>query len=311
MSDRDEATGQFAPAEPLTGIAGVEADAGYVQRPDPSASTEPAEAYGSDEASLRELALKKFGDEEDETVDRKIVYYETGEPVPENWAQTVEQAASDISNVHRWEKDVFDAEHSAKVAAEIDAKRAEKLKADPRSAEHYGIEAKADDALDGEATADEPYVAPTDGELHPEVAKALKHPQVRQAIEQELSTATQSREAYTAALENSRVHTVATLAEVVPHLIGLPPAQLEQGLATLAEVDPPAFNKAMNILGRANTIVQAQQQEHQRQTEAARQNFEAYAKSEDAKFRSMVDFTPAKSQEVGREMVAYASELGI
>jgi hypothetical protein len=73
---------------------------------------------------------------------------------------------------------------------------------------------------------------------------------VRQAIEAELTTANQTREAYTAGLEQARVTTLATLAEVVPHLAGLPPAQFEQGLALLAQADPPAFQKTMDILGR-------------------------------------------------------------
>ena len=318
--DRNEA-GQFSSAEPLYGLAGVEADAGYISRPD--ASAQEPETYGSDEESLRALALKKFGDRSNNLVKIEKVFTDTGEPVPENLAQTTEQAASDLSNLHQWQKTEFENDGILKIAKEVDKARAEKIKADPKNADHYGLDAaetlaraeEADGAgpkAESTSTDDtEPYVAPKDGELHPEVEKALKHPQVREALEQEFTKADSVREQYTTGLEQARIASLATLAEVVPHLAGLDPSRFEEGLAALSQVDPPAFQQAMNILGRTHQIVQAQQAAQQHQAEVARQNFDAYAKAEDAKFRSMVNMPPAKMAEVGTEMVAYASELGI
>ncbi|MGX1050560.1 hypothetical protein AB7M74_001495 [Bradyrhizobium japonicum] len=173
----------------------------------------------------------------------------------------------------------------------------------PALAEHYGVELEADKAPATEAAAEEPYVEPADGQLHPEVEKALKHPQVRQAIAEEFTKAEQVTKAYSDGLENARLHTLATLGEVVPHLLGLEPAQFEQGMELLAQVDPPAFQKAMNILARTHTIVQAQQQ-----ASIERQQIETWAKTEDARLKTMgIEIT----NQVAEEVADYAKSLGL
>src|SRR2546421_322222 len=96
-------SGQFAstPAEPLVGEEGVWADAGYVANP--TGKTAPPEEYGSDDDSLRELARQHDAKNElyQDPVKRPIVYLETGEEVPDNFAQTLEQAVADTTLVHR------------------------------------------------------------------------------------------------------------------------------------------------------------------------------------------------------------------
>ncbi|MBR0884825.1 hypothetical protein JQ608_49735, partial [Bradyrhizobium liaoningense] len=142
----------------------------------------------------------------------------------------------------------------------------------------------------------------------PEVEKALKHPQVRQAIAEEFTKAEQVTKAYSDGLENARLHTLATLGEVVPHLLGLEPAQFEQGMELLAQVDPPAFQKAMNILARTHTIVQAQQQAAQQRASVERQQIETWAKAEDVRLKTMgIEIT----NDVADEVADYAKSLGL
>ena len=99
---RDETTGQFVSKEHY-GTTGVEIDQGYIPRPDPEPAPVVAQPnldsddiFGSDDESLRELARKKYGDDATDVIERKLVMLDTGEPVPENWSQTVEQALTKV-----------------------------------------------------------------------------------------------------------------------------------------------------------------------------------------------------------------------
>ena len=247
----------------------------------------------------------------------------TGEPINDDLSKgpveslTVEQAAQLLTTYHD-NKAAFDAKSiSNDFAAEVDKMRADALKANPKLAEHYGIERPAVDDADAKPVADnarnDKAAEMSDGELDPELAESIrKHPQVRQMLENELSENHRVREAYSAGLENSRVHTLATLAEVVPHLAGLPPAQFEQGLAVLSQVDPPAFQQAMNILGRTHAIVQAQQQEQQYQAYQAHQQFEAqrqqFSKQADEAIGPM---TRADKMQMVDELTDYVGRYGV
>lgn len=310
--ERSADTGQFTPStDGLFGRDHELVQAGYKPMPDP----EREEEATFDTAREAADALNVPAEEPAEP----IIYYDkqTGEPTDPNEAITVEQAARDLTAYHDAKADDWSKSISADFAAEVDKMRADALKQNPKLAEHYGIEppaaevAKTDVEQVNKQNIAEVAAEPANDGLDPELSRALKHPQVRQAIEEQLGEAHKAREAYSSGLETTRVHTLATLAEVVPHLAGLSPQQFEQGLAVLAEVDPPRFQTAMNILGRAHTIAQAQQQDQQRQAYAAQQRFQEYGKAEDARFRAMVDSTPAKMQETVTEMAAYASELGI
>jgi hypothetical protein len=304
---RDEATGQLKSAEPLYGLAGVEADAGYIARADHVPAND-TDSYGSDEESLRALARKKWGDSPTETIDRKLIILDTGEPAPENWSQTVEQAATDLTNVHRWEKEIYDNEHLAKVAEDVDKARAEKIKGNPKPADHYGVELEANKAPAKEETAEEPYVEPADGQLHPEVEKALKHPQVRQAIAEEFSRAESVKAEYSQGLQIAHDFGQAAFMAIVPELQGLPPDQIEQGLQILAQVEPQRYQAAMETLQRVGALQQARAQQEQQRAAVERQQVETWAKAEDARLKTMgIEIT----NEVANEVADYAKSLGI
>ena len=144
-----------------------------------------------------------------------------------------------------------------------------------------------------------------------DVAEALAKPQVRAAVEAEFAEAGRQREAYVGGLEQARVAALATLGEVVPHLAGLPPAQFEQGLAVLSQIDPPAFEKAMNVLGRVHTITQAQQQAQQQQAHVQHQQFEATVTAEDARLTEMFGGDKASADAATDATIAYLTEHGI
>ena len=121
--------------------------------------------------------------------------------------------------------------------------------------------------------------------LAEETKAALRQPQVQAVSGSRPNESTRRSGRHTQpGLRMRASHRWRRLAEIVPHLANLPPAQFEQGLATLSQVDPPAFQKAMNVLGRTNQIVQAQQQAQQQNAQLARQHFERYSREQDVQF---------------------------
>ncbi|UGX98437.1 hypothetical protein G6321_00026285 [Bradyrhizobium barranii subsp. barranii] len=298
-----DSLGQFAGGEEKFGLQGVEADQGYTHVKTPAAPP----AADSAEA-VYEGYKRKRGDTDGQIVTRELIYADTGEKVEPNLAITPEQAHDALTQSVSFERAGRELLGIEQTRDQIDRARAEKINGDPKLAEHYGVELDADKAPAPEVAAEEPYVEPADGQLHPEVEKALKHPQVRQAIAEEFTKAEQVTKAYSDGLENARLHTLATLGEVVPHLLGLEPAQFEQGMELLAQVDPPAFQKAMSILARTHTIVQAQQQAAQQQASIERQQIETWAKAEDARLKTMgIEIT----NQVAEEVADYAKSLGL
>lgn len=298
-----DSSGQFTGSEEKFGIEGVEVDQGFTHVKTPAAP--PPD--DSPEAVYEEYKRKR-GDADGQPIKRELTYADTGEKVEPNLAITPEQAHAALTQSYSFEQAGRELLGIEQTRDQIDRARAERINGDPKLAEHYGVDLEADHAPAKEAPAEEPYVAPTDGEIHPEVVKALKHPQVRQAIAEEFTKAEQATQAYSTGLENARLHSLATLGEVVPHLMGLQPAQFEQGMELLAQVDPPAFQKAMNILARTNTIVQAQQQAEQHRAAVEHQHVETWAKAEDARLKTMgVEIT----NDVANEVADYAKSLGI
>ncbi|UQD95810.1 hypothetical protein [Bradyrhizobium japonicum] len=298
-----DSSGQFTGGEEKFGLQSVEADQGFTHVKAPAAP--PAD--DSAEAVYEEYKRKR-GDADGSPVVRELTYADTGEKVEPNLAITLEQAHDALTQSVSFERAGRELLGIEQTRDQIDRARAEKINGDPKLAEHYGVELDADKAPATKAAAEEPYVEPADGQLHPEVEKALKHPQVRQAIAEEFTKAEQVTKAYSDGLENARLHTLATLGEVVPHLLGLEPAQFEQGMELLAQVDPPAFQKAMNILGRTNAIVQAQQQAAQQRASIERQQIETWAKAEDARLKTMgIEIT----NQVAEEVADYAKSLGL
>lgn len=292
--NRDEATGQFTSTEPLVGERAAEAAAGFIPHVEEPEAVGPADAKELGE-SFAEL---RGHDAEPEPV---LGLTDPNDDSPKQ-AYSQEQLVEHLAEDRRAHESLIETVGNAEVAAYADALRAHLNGTD--TTEQPAAKAEVEQPANAET---EPTV---DG-LAPELEQALKHPQVRQAIEAELNTANQTREAYTAGLEQARVTTLATLAEVVPHLAGLPPAQFEQGLALLAQVDPPAFQKTMDILGRVHTITQAQAQAQQQQAYVQHQQFEAIVTAEDARLTEMFGGDKAAADAATEATISYLAEQGI
>jgi hypothetical protein len=285
--NRDETTGQFAPApDPiLTGKEGIEQAAGYVPLQNEAKANEPDD---TSPISVEEASLDLTTSREAGTPESEIRSYGTFlDNLDPNVSITPEQAAEITTREKAAEAKAAEEAQLQRVRDEVDLKRgieAEKaLPADVRAMIETGVDE--------------------------DVAIALTKPQVRQAVEQEFARADQVRESYTAGLEQARIASLATLAEVVPHLAGLDPSRFEEGLAVLQQVDPPAFQQAMNVLQRTHQIVAAQQAAQQQQQQVQYQQFEQHTRSEDVRLVQMVG--KEKADEANQAVINYLDQHGV
>ena len=78
MSERDNDTGQFTPAEPLTGQAGLEADLGFKPMPEDEAPPEPESDIRAEVEKLQASRVP----EDDPIVPLEYKRISDGSPVP-------------------------------------------------------------------------------------------------------------------------------------------------------------------------------------------------------------------------------------
>ncbi len=233
-------------------------------------------------ASLRE-AGQRIAHPSPQTITRAYVNSE-GKPADANEAITLERAARDYSNAVKADNFVNEAHASDVVAAEADAARYVALSANANNAQVYGVDlpelaqrvenalAQQDetssDARQSETkNADAASETRADGELDPEIEKALRHPQVRQAIEQQLGEADRTRQSYADAIGATMDVAKAAFFSQFPELAGLSEAQIPSALQYLAQTAPEKFARIRSTLSQLEQLGAAQQ--HEKQIQAA------------------------------------------
>jgi hypothetical protein len=287
--------------EPLTGAAHDLAQAGYTPMADA-----PATEKASEFATPREAAASRAV-----TVAATVpVRYQdpSGERIDSNEVVTAERAARDLTAYRASQSAQTARSVSADFAYEVDVMRAAHAGVESAAAAaKVGIQAAADAGIDApESMAIAVAEAEASG-LEPSLEAALKHPQVRQAVEEELGKAAQVQQSYATGLQNANAFSQAALIEIAPELSALPLDQFAQGLQMLQQVNPQRYQSVLNLLDRVGRIQAQQQQEHMQQ----RQQLDHFMRAEDAKFERMISVTPAQRDQIGTEMVEYAGELGI
>lgn len=303
------------PSNDLTGAAHDLAMAGY--RPMPDRDSDEEEAIGGDTASLREAA-DKISEQPESVVVRQYRDAE-GKPAAANEAVTLRRASRDYAAAVAAEKLIADGEGAERMAERVDALRAEALARDPEAAEFYGFELPEAD-LDGTARSSGDVSAQnTDsgggdlGEgLDPVLASALEHPQVRQAIDEEIAETHKVRQSYLDALTGATQIAHASFVNQFPELVGIPIDNLPGVLEQMSRQDPAKFARVQSAIAATDQLLAQHQRESQRQAEAAYHSFRAHAKSEDARFESMLKGEPIETQRaVMQEIIASAKASGI
>jgi hypothetical protein len=307
------------PDPALTGAAFELANAGYQQMPDPDKKNDN-EAIGSDSASLREAAEQRSGPS-DEIVARGYIGG-NGEPIAPNEAITLERAVRDYAGATAIDKLALENESTRALAARVDAMRAEALANDPDAAEFYGFElpkTRVDnsgaDEVDSEKAARDRANPSSDrmaDGLDPEIEKALQHPQVAQAIEQRIAEAEKTRQSYLNGLAAATQIAQLSFLSQFPELASVAPQNMPAALEQMSRQDPPKFARVQAMVATSEQLFAQQRQESYRQAEAARQNFANLAKSEDARFETMLKGESKQTQQaVTSEIFASARASGV
>lgn len=297
----------------LTGAAYDLASAGYRVMPDSAERSE--EDIGSDSTSLREAA-EKISAPPDEVVVRKYSDHE-GKPAAANEAVTLSRASRDYAGILAAETLAAESESSKQLAARVDALRAEALARDPDAAELYGLElheAEPDQQKsetrggEGSGTWDE---LATLG-LDPELERALNHPQVRHAIDEQVAEVEKVRQGYLDGLAAATQIAQVSFVSQFPELVGVAPENMPSALAHLSQQDPARFAQVQALVTTTEHLFAQRQQEDHRQAEIARHDFLSFAKSEDARLDGMLKDEPKETQRaVTQEIMASAKASGI
>lgn len=303
----------------LTGAAYDLANAGYTSMPDAEENDE-REAITSDNASLREAATQLPNRNDDISV--RAYLDPSGKPADANEAITLSRAGRDYASATAAERLVAENDSSKALAARVDALRAEALGKDPEAAELYGFDppkAEADKAAAGKVANEEPASQPPDDRgdpsvagLDPEIEKALQHPQVRHAIEAQLSEAENTRQTYLNGLAAATQIAQISFLSQFPELAGLAPENLPGALEQLSRQDPEKFARVQATVATTEQLFAQQGAESSRQAELARRNFENFARSEDARFETLMKGEARETQAaVAAEIMASAKASGV
>jgi hypothetical protein len=307
------------PDPALTGAAFELANAGYQQMPDPDKKNDN-EAIGSDSASLREAAEQRSAPS-DEIVARGYIGG-NGEPIAPNEAITLERAVRDYAGATAIDKLALENESTRALAARVDAMRADALANGPDAAEFYGFELPKTRVDNSGADKFQPEKAVSDPAdpgsdrmadgLDPEIEKALQHPQVAQAIEQRIAEAEKTRQSYLNGLAAATQIAQLSFLSQFPELASVAPENMPAALEQMSRQDPPKFARVQAMVATSEQLFAQQRQESYRQAEAARKNFANLAKSEDARFETMLKGESKQTQQaVTSEIFASARASGV
>jgi hypothetical protein len=302
----------------LTGAAFDLANAGYTPMPDQERKPDE-DAIGGDSASLREAAEARSTAAQRPPNIREYIDHE-GKPVAANEAISLDRAARDYAGVTAAERLAADNVTSEHLAARVDALRAEALANDPGAAEFYGFEPpQADEAEPDRSLPGDDESASAEGagqnaasELDAELEKALRHPQVRQAIEQEIGEAEKARQSYLEGLDAATQIAQVSFLSQFPELASIAAENLPGALELMSRQDPQKFARVQAMVATSEQLFAYRQHESQREAEMARQSFLQFARSEDALFETMLKGEPkATQQAVTAEIFASAKASGI
>lgn len=312
-----DAAGRFeGGSEQLFGREAELVSAGYTVRNDDT----PAEEIGSDETSLREAADALAAN--DEQAPSVMEHLDAQGKLDPNEAITAEQASDDFSTAASDVANYVEGQDLAKFAEQVDQARLKQFKTDPASAADFGFDANDVRSLEAKQAAeqkpaDQPAQHSVEGApqvegLAPEVEVALKHPQVRQAIEEELGKADAAKQQYAQALNVANQYAQASLLEHFPELAEIPVDRWAEGISLLNQSDPQRVARAMNVLQRVDQLQTTQAQWQQRQAIEQQQQFEAryqeYNRQADVALGPM---TAAEKTAMAEELVSYVGEFGV
>jgi hypothetical protein len=319
--------GTFAPAEPLLGQEGIEADLGYVPMP------EPEQDHPEPESDLRtevERLQASRAPEADPVVEIQYQRLDNGEKMPINQTVSLERAADDLGSWHAAQNEDRARSVSADFAKELDRSRGELLKANPELAkEQLGLsdeEVAAAEAAKAEADGEKPAAIKAEKNAQPEdepspydsveglepaTREALKNPQIREAVEKEFSKVAEAQTQYAEGLKGAHQFGQAALLAVAPELAQVPVEMWGEAVGILAQSNPARAQQVAQLLQNVQTIAQAQAYQTYQQTQEQRQQVETLRRQYNDASAKFLPKTVAEQTQLAEDFADYVGELGV
>jgi hypothetical protein len=290
----------------------------YTPLPDEKEREETAPQYGSSDEEIRAAAretVERRGREIEAPIE--VAWYKRGEDgnltdekLDRNVSTTIDQAATALSEFRGQNDAINELSREQDLVDAVDKARAE---ANGQATVDRYASAETPAAPTAEPT---PQATPTADGLDPAVAAALQHPQIREAVQQEISEAVQAKQQYSAAIDQANNFAQASLIEHLPELARLDKSQWETAILTINTQDPQRVQRAMNTISRVQQlsaeqarIANERAQQMQAQTKA---EVERFSRSEDARFKAYAERENLNVPEMGRAATEYFHrELGV
>jgi hypothetical protein len=329
MSERDSESGQFTPAEPLTGQAGIEADMGFV----PMADTpqDHPEAPSDIMEEVKKLQASRVP--EDDPVVEVQYLTPAGERVDPNETVSLDRAATDLEKYHTAEVERERKVDDGELRRYVDAMRAELLEENPDLAQGLGLskediaaakaaensapnEKKSGDnnaninsAAEHSAPESDPY-SDIPG-LEPATREAMKNPQIRQAVEAEFAKIAEHQQAYQTGLNSAHQFGQAALLALAPELAQVPIERWGEGVNIIAQSDPvrgrqlaTMFQNVAALNERQQLIAHHEQAQRHHQFETLRQQYSQQSEK-------VLGLSNQEKFQMAEELVAYLGEHGV
>jgi hypothetical protein len=332
---RDPESGQFASADPGYGRDFFEYQQGYTQLGDSKPKDDDGPpVVSSDNDGINQagqyLEAQREAQRGKQAKEPTVIELQrldddgrfTGEKVDPKVTTTLRQSTAMRADYTRQSEAIAEAAADRALKNELDSVRIGLEVTEPDVAKLYGFQnenARAVAEFHRDMGSPELPPAPTaetntqsatpavDG-LDSELAKAMAHPQVREAIEAELARAHEAKAGYEAKIEEANSWARASLVHEFEELGRLPVDQWQNALMTIQAQDPVRFQKGIGVINQVQRVsaeqarianehaARAQQLETARQQELAnwsRAESERYEKWAQREGLDMSTFAPA------------------
>jgi hypothetical protein len=263
MTERDPDSGQFISDHYAAEHSKLE----FTPLADDKPREEDGPTYGSSDDEIRRAAAEMQERRGVQTEEAEAVTWfarDTGEPLDPNISTTRDQAATALADYREARDAAAQEAQDRDLKAAIDNPRIELEVTDPSTAAKYEFKHEIHRAVDEfardmgvetpPAATVETSTQPAPDGLDGELARALAHPQVREAVEAELARAYEAKAGYEAKVNEANNWARASLVHEFPELGRLPVEQWENALMTVQAQDPVRFQKGVGVINQVQRV---------------------------------------------------------
>lgn len=246
------------------------------RKPQPQ-RTEREFATGREAAD--ELAKKRRGQGSTAPEARPVQYQdERGRKAPKNETVDLNRAADDLKASRITDasaKELTDRDFLARDIDNLRAKHGTPTQIDDANIDPDQIDPRlfgdpASHLQPQQPQIDPAHMQPTPTGIDPEVHRAMQHPQVREAMQQEFNKAAQLQQQHAQQVQVANDFAVAAFRSAVPELNGLRTDQFVARLQEIQRTNPARYKQVLGMLDNVGKTAMARQQVEQQRAHAER-----------------------------------------